>query len=599
MTPRNLAAQINNDKIRTLVEVESELPRFVDAFGAPVYDWVSAIRTTSSLRRDVAPDLILEDVHFEDDSSTPLGEVLRPAGAYRRPLPTGLTYLRQYATLAVGLGRPLGIAIHSFHTNADIWRQTWKDRHPAGALAVSEIGLLAAVLGQGDRILGDESDHNSVDELAERCLEWLVEHTATANNVHSAFPVALRNYRKMLLQLADGGRSGTPSAMLAPSEWARIWKWLEAMRADPRTLNEDDAVTITYADGTTDCIRLLSLFSDCDMLATRTLPSSAFDYGDDVESDIPVWSLDSGGKPQLGQFLFALSETPNAYLEAVSVVQAFPTVLTPTTTVLVEIGEESKRASYPNLTAALGVLMQAIRREHAKYTMWQDGLRQSGWNPKEQKVETSPDAEFPSLTLDGVLNDLFGYCKQRWRNRDESTEDALFANDILEDAPWPTSGMASAQLGDVSWAKWHFDRLVDAGFLEAVHEPLAVQYRVREQAFLVERVPSPSKLPSGFGVQDSLADSPYGYLTKTLGYSAQYSDRNVNDDRMIPRIIARYFLDFPTGTSQPEKDKAGRQYLEQLLSGNMPPWLRILLQDYAEYELVWRETSTWPGWMDT
>ena len=388
MRARNLTVQINNDTKKTLDSVVSELLPYIDSFGDPVHDWVSAIRRTSALRLNNMPDLICQDVHYELDETSPLSEALKGTPQYPKPLPTGLGYLRQYASLSSGLERPLGIAIHSYHTQAGIWRDLWRARHPAGALAISEIGLLAAVLGDGEAIAGDNASEAGLATLGERCLEWLKEQTAETNNIASALPVALKNYRRRLVTLAGVERK-VPGVMLAPSEWTRVSKWLETMRRNPRELTDEDFITLTYSDGSTDSIRLLSLFADCNLLDSHALAAEAFNYGDEGESETPVWQRTSGGKPQIGRFLYKLSTLPDAFLEATSVVSRFPSVLMPETQISRDLDAETRVVSYPEMTAAFGVLLQAVRREHASYSIC---LLYTSPSPRDQRGSRMPSS---------------------------------------------------------------------------------------------------------------------------------------------------------------------------------------------------------------
>ena len=81
--------------------------------------WATALKLWSRSRVSSAPDLILGDVLFECDKTTPFARAVSALRgeaetvAIDTPIPTGLSHLKPFAALARASGKPIGIAVKS------------------------------------------------------------------------------------------------------------------------------------------------------------------------------------------------------------------------------------------------------------------------------------------------------------------------------------------------------------------------------------------------------------------------------------------------------------------------------------------------------
>src|SRR5258708_6891877 len=73
-----------------------------------IVSWEDALLFWGSVGDQQPPDLIVGDVNFDQDSTTPL----HPEGEDTR-IPTGLSHLKPIAAFARAMARPIGIGIHT------------------------------------------------------------------------------------------------------------------------------------------------------------------------------------------------------------------------------------------------------------------------------------------------------------------------------------------------------------------------------------------------------------------------------------------------------------------------------------------------------
>ncbi len=232
--------------------------------------WRAALQFWTAFDYDEVPDLVLADVRFIEDRTSPLSLLFKPNENY---IPTGLSHLKAFAALARALGKPIGVCARTI--DAELWQEQISSNRPEnramGYLAMHEIGELAAILGDGKAILGDTDDKQ---QHIDNCRAWLRQNSETA--FEEGLRKAVRDYRRSLFKSLT--RAERPSIFIRPPHYAELMGWCERMRHEPHPLDpeHDIGLELTYHNGQRDILSLASLFADYDKIADKALDPSSF-----------------------------------------------------------------------------------------------------------------------------------------------------------------------------------------------------------------------------------------------------------------------------------------------------------------------------------
>ncbi|MBI2808720.1 MAG: hypothetical protein HYX68_27340 [Planctomycetes bacterium] len=614
LPPRNLVHLVIDDGLYKPEWARAQLPPHIDlCCDIVVCDWISALSLTGKLlsapvgRR---PDTVTADILFDKDNTAPLGEVA-PFETYPRPIPLGLTYFRQFVGVAGGWGNPIGFAIHT--ADWRVWEKAYQARHLMGSLAATEIGLVAALLEEGDLILGPEPWQAPQDELVQRCWEWLSKRHDS--DLKSTFPIALRQYRRRLAQSARPNR-GIVSALIPPEAWQELGAWLASQARDPKPIGTEIGVPLVYANGSRDCIRLASLFADVEGIAETTLPATCF-VPSRPESEghgaLEAWALDSHRRPRIADFLKILTYLEPVTCDTSELIKRFPDEIDKADSVASNLGDAAAGLAHEELVVGLAILFQIVRWEHRKYKVWKEGLDEDNWQPHAMSLagpgETSNKPG--GLTLRDTLKRLAEFCLEASQREAEEGDETpwLFRADVLEDRNWPfpsitfgfsyrpraddeDTGRSSWARGkepsDSPWVKYHFDLLVDAGYLERGLDDQGVEvYRVHSgRHFDANNIPAPADLPKGFPWKNP---DLFKFLDNSLGYG-ENGPKGINA-REIARRLATAF------TPARGDENVGRQFRDDLRNGHGPLWVMEILRHYAREHRRWHHEGSWPAWL--
>ena len=545
MSARKLSVIILDDKSNP-----HRLPDGLEFFDKQINSWFRALNFWAHYKGDSLPDLVAADVHFEDDGTSPLARV-RFVEPNPNPLPTGLSHLKPLSVLARVSGRPIGIGIYTI--TSGLWERLTRSGAPQdqcmGYLAAHELGELAAILGEKSPV-AEVLETGSFEPL----WRWLADSTGSITP--EAVKIALSNYRKRLLALASPADGELPQVFVMPDDYAAVMCWCEKMARDeenrpPLAGDADQALTLTYKDGTRDPILISSLFSDVDDIATRPLDAHCFDTsppraraseaGDDAEEK---WQeFDRKGRPFIGKFLSRLGTLRSAYDEAARIVEAFPCLPPESrgagdeldsrddatgsrshdTEIPVKLGGQLTRKGDDPLVAGLVIVFQLARIEKAVFDLWERYYASCPWEPRGCSWESDvTDYEMSlrnalHLLLNGVRSvlesetdsDARGPAESRAHEAsgDAAAQDGCFySGDVLEEIidrelPWPWPPKLRPKDAQTEWCRWHFQRLVDARILKNMQGgAYKLTAKLSAQDAHVPTPPLPTTLPRRSGL---------------------------------------------------------------------------------------------------
>ncbi|HKX31571.1 MAG TPA: hypothetical protein VJ302_28040 [Blastocatellia bacterium] len=601
-------------KLKVLV-IDDELPTSWIGFGVPdsleiwrpegqlagINSWRTAISFWRSFRSGEVPDLVVADVRFAMDHTSPLSLLFR---GKENNIPTGLSHLKAFAALSRGLGRPLGVGARTM--DPGLWeRLSTEPIHTAedcamGLLAAHEVGEIAAILGD-DLALDAQDRHQHV----EACFNWL--KMASASNFAHGIQKAVIDYRKRLLGLL--GTSESSSVYIHPDHVAKLRSWCQAMQNNPQPLNlqHDLGVELTYHNGSRDLISLASLFADYEDITTKPLPSSAFAFQPGLAEP---WQPDDDGRPHIGSYLCRLGTMDEAYAKAAEIVKAFqvdyrlPEDERPAT-----LAEIKRRGNYSSLTLGMVVLFQLVRIEQKKALDWEYYLENHSWDPTKLKFVSSGAGSGDSLRA--ALQKLIALIRKYVKAYDPD-EEGFTIVELFE--TFPEAWIRPIGPGECNrdWLKWHFDRLEDAEVVDRrIGEDGDHRYGLRREwqqaskALVLPPMPLPKHLPPLTGQREP---DRLQWLRTSLGYG--------NDYNSIERVMGDAFgfmqleggeisIDSPNGKSLAgarEGERAavrariGRSILAQFGEGRLPFFLTDICRTYATRYLGWPEEK-WTKWL--
>jgi hypothetical protein len=648
--PRKLRLLIVDDELRPSLSgymIPDLLDLWYPGEGIPgITSWQAAIQFWKSFQGGVIPDLVVADVRFVNDDTSPLSRLFQYPEVNN--IPTGLSHLKTFAVLARALRLPLGVGIRTM--DPSLWRKQiesskYEDK-AMGLLAAHEAGELASILGD-DLQLGSFEDCQHIDT----CLEWLRNRSGTIFEL--GLKMALRDYRRRLYLLLTS--PGAANIFVRPSHYAELMGWCHSMESDPRPLDagNDFGLELTYHNGRRDVISLASLFSDYDRIATRALEPSSFAVdgatGATGASVKEPWKLDDSGLPAIGSFLKPLGSLNAALNDAAEALREYqisyplPESYKPPTLAAIK-----KRSKYSSLTAALAVLLQFVRIAQKKVEEWEDRFGVYAWEP--DKLQFISDPPSPDHSLLQVLQDLTSLISSTVAEADEFTIDDIFESQYEKQLGCVDAGESnetrwvkevvvtrtgegrpeirsgnwirirtdrSEQNND--WVKWHFERLVDARVLEHRRVGCEDFYVLREDWRQNQLRSTPPPAPPGFPKvitamqriqppcrckkngeeKTGLPEYPTSiqWLKVSLGYNC-YSDYNSVERELGAAFgfIARRDEAGNELEKSALKAKAGRVILNELEKGELPFFLAELCREYATQYLKWPREK-WPKWL--
>lgn len=511
-----------------------------DTLYVAITRWQLAVQYWLCFDPQSLPDLIVGDVRFAKDTSTPLNFNTKES---RRDIPTGLSHIKPFAAISRALGKPIGIGLHT--AGPRLWESVYasSEADPRMALlAAHEAGELAAILGDNLEIMGP-TDLRRI----KICWAWIAARTQ--HDFESALRKALEDYRVRVLRYAsdDTNDLARMSLFVLPVEWANLRKWCDRMRSDPKPLTgSDPGLPFTIAQGKRDCIFFHSLFADANWdLDLTPLPGHCFELKDDPEPE----KLDADGLPKIGAFVERLGSLTRVYDRAVIALESFTVPHTPDAQPTSNLRDVVKASGSGMQVRGLAILFQVLRRDFENSRAWKEACYNWKWDPIQRRVcETRSPAESLNAFLQrlceqiGDRNEAFAWC-----DIEESQQDA------------------EAMI-------WHFNLLVAAGFLD--YDAADDTYKRTGKALGVPPLP-PGPL-KGFSYMGAELPS---YLRDSLGYG--------DNDHAIGQDLQRAF-GLPT---EPE----GRVFLDCFLEGDSRPWLKAMCRQYVEVKLAWKERSTWPA----
>jgi hypothetical protein len=570
--------------------------------------WHTALRFWSSFRGGEVPDLVVADVRFIQDRTTPLSMLFKPQ---ENNIPTGLSHLKTFAVLSRALGLPLGVGARTM--DPTLWAEQIAAPEPEkramGYLAVHEIGELAAILGDGDEILNGGADKQ---QHISNCLRWLKVNSAT--EFEDGLRKAVRDYRRRLFKLLTAPE--VPSVFVRPGHYAELLGWCRRMKENPRPLDaeNDIGLELTYHDGRRDLISLTSLFADFDKIATKALNPSSF--SDDSQVVAEPWKLDDDGRPRIGAFLQRLGSLKTAYDYAAKAVKAYQVTFPPPKNYRPPSLAKIKNGDgYTPLAAGLTVLFQFVLIEQKRVAQWEHSFENDSWNHRKLLFTSGKIA--PSDSLKRRLLKLVDLIRRYILSGISDEEGGLFTRADLFDE-FPTEWFEdlskerpeeiNVDRGDHNreWVKWHFDRLVDIGVLE--YKVVAGEdcYKLNP-SWLKGRPelpppPAPRKFPRVVDIAQKVKPSQaepsrIKWLRSSLGYKS-------NDYNSVERVLGDAFGGGSGVKKSPEQEiekaavkaKAGRAILNSLEDLDLPFFLLEICREYAADYLKWPR-SKWPEWL--
>lgn len=608
MSPRRLEVIFIDDAPPATKVLDPAQPRphvppdSVKEFSRTISSWKSAAEFWAGYDGDVFPDLVVADIRFDRDYTSPLS---RLPFARENNLPTGLGHVKPFAAVSRAAGRIVSVSIYTGQPK--LWSRLAGSAHPAdqcmGYLAAHEIGELAAILGE-EVVAGPTAGENSLKPL----WEWLEDRTSTV--YEEALMTAIRNYRKRLLALANPKDNELPSVFVMPSDYAAALAWCEGAKGDPQPLDatNDPGIVLTYKDGTHDSIYLSSIFGDVYDVTTRRLKAHCFAISPG-EGDADPAALDYQGDPRIGAFIARLGKLQSVYEEAVRKVNVFPYLPDQAKESGVRLRDIVPGEGNGHIVRGLVIVFQLIRIEQYVFRAWEERYKSNRWDARAGAWASDLYDQERSLrkALHRLLNLIHSF---RRPGPEHPLPEAFSRDEFLSEVcgrEVPGGAGASNSVGfewvteisesdaDEDWFRWHFERLVDAGILDhtAGDEYVLVS---SETSFGTPPTPKSFANSKSVGAALCLPVEELGstmrmqWLRGSLGYGA--------DSHILFRMLYRAFIHHGADTP-PEQEKLGRDFYAQLVGGRMPGWLLSLCQEYARHELRWRSRRTWPDWLRT
>ena len=524
----------------------AHIDSIVDSNIVAIDGWDTALAFWSGFRPAMLPDLIISDVRF-DDPTSPLYE----AGDGQL-LPTGISHFKPFAAIARASGAPIGVAVHT--ADPTPWAEKLKSDKAVlrmlSRLAAHEIGELVGILGHLPR------GFSALDKDGKIlfCWYWLSDNRGLG--IKAAFPKAMRNFRKDLSRV-----------YVPPAEWARLANWCRKMGENQlpiidtqqitgasKEINVDPGFTFILADGTPQCISLLSLFSDAqwesDFDMTKTpLPSHCFalDKHDDF------FSLDDTNLPRIGALVAACSRYHDVYQSARKVLEHFVD-MPPAKRLSVVEGDDK----FGEGAIALAILLKYVEGQRRLFLDWKTAYETFGWLAAS---DLFVDEHADSKTLKAYVRDVAQFFSSQ---KGETFHSAELKERLEHIAPLTINRCVAILLALACIVSRPDGSLEYCADYKGTTPPIPPDFE--------------GPLSISAGVPREFALSSRKFLALAFGYPAD----NYNS---LQGRLAKAF-------GEPGRP-GGREFFDRFELGEAPPYVKALCRQYA-LELGWEDQRLWP-----
>lgn len=596
MSARNLRVILIDDALKTCDHAAGRLAHKRLDLAGYIDTWRAALKYWSGPAIGQPPDIVLADVLFRDDATSPLKRIAErliiPEEQINEPnpIPTGLLHLKAFAVVARCTGRPVGIGLHT--RNPDLWKVAWDlaPKHPMGPIAAHEIGELAAILMDPEIYGLVEND----EPVVAYCWDWLRRYSR--QEAEDVLPLALADYRRKLLR-AVAPDSGAPDLLLLPGDHMRLMVWVDQQRADPKPIPENLGLPLVSAhSGLIDEIRLVSLFAEVDAsdptaaywLSREPLPANCYATDPDPANNDPADLVATW--PQLGRFLARLGTLARVARHACDILDRFPLSRTDDNPIETALKDVITQRGFPapDLIHVVAFLFQAVNYEYERYLDWQSKLRNGTWDTDGCRFVSGEGGIVGGESLNGLLRRMLAalrsYVDAQGSKGDSGSGSVVF--DLGE--------VKSLTRGERKSAGWCLDRLIDGGYLQRPSDEDAYAFATdAPRDFDSRRLPVPSdRIPKNLGLSYDAHTTLElkAMLLDSFGYGVRFvrtPRRQPNENTWCDAVVRAFGL---------SKRDEGRAYFLKVLEGEGPSWLYALMADYARGHLQWLHKTSWPVW---
>ncbi len=568
-TPRDLVLLRINDQVsprhtQTRSEIFEDWPcsqievmvfseRGYDCYA--INDWERAIAFWSN-EFSHPPDLIVADVHFDHDETSPLNYAdarrnIEPSSR-SRSIPTGLSHLKPIAAMARSFGRPIGIGIHT--AESQIWEEELiHNQNRMGFFAAHEIGELAAILG--DEVPLHEL--KSPDSRLKWCFRWL------RNKAHTSFKgalnLALVDYRKKLVSFShkDSAKHKTNSVYMLPKDWSQLMRWSEISKRSNCIIKRCDfGIKVTYGSGDRDCIDVASVFADSVILEEK-LPSDCFDS----ECTGTSWDLAPFRYPKIGKFIQQLGGLAQDFKEACLLLKKLSGLHSSHSTNINKLNDNV-------IQRGLAMVFMIVTRDYKNNEEWKNAFSTSGWNPSKREFTNDLGLQSGEKSLAFWLDEiLLNIQDGEWIHPDDVVDELSTMRIMVNQR----------------WVQWHLELLENCGSLKSRLDVAGVSYMKTGIRVTPGFIPNPP--PKNLSVE--------GSLISFLGEASGFGSKNASNP--VSRVINNAFV-HETGSDVQIRKKTNL-FLEQFKTRRIPSWLKELCCEFAIMELKWENSSEWPQYL--
>lgn len=564
------------------------------------------------------PDLVVVDINFGDDITSPLRKV-------EAKIPTGLLHAIPFITWARTSGVISAVAFQTGDKN--LFTSEFGDASDSMKLLAAELaGLAGSIHGTAEDVVDGTRDSLLASDGRNRDspgYRWIKSVADTEER--TARERALAEYRHRLLEAAAIHNGRFPPnglrVVIDPENHAALMRKVDTaavMRDDDviRPSSEEwPGLAFIRTDGARDNIAIESLFADASGAFTAVHFGSGVKHHPDR-----VWEL-FDGVPAVGLYLRRLGQWTDVVEQASRFALCLPITDAVSTTKLTEritrgatsCGDGDppfvRPVEHEYLVRFLALAFHIVRQFHAASEFWTNRFRSVPWNPKEGVFDESSlvqqhykGPKYP--TLPEFLTDLIAYTIQQIGEED-ITEDAVecdYLNTYIKKEIKASDEVGSiyrqflAELGMVRFDErvgdiagyqrqtLQVNNLENAGLIQragAGFEP----NRDALHAYFTKHVPPAPERWSPPWIRDGLVQT--NVLCENIG-SVQWDE----DGRLKPNQHGLSdIVRAPFGVTRPE----ATPILNAFQTGRREMgWLRELCIQFAVSHLRWIDRSTWP-----
>jgi hypothetical protein len=524
----------------------------------------------------LCPDIVLTDVNFEKDTTTPLQSV----GEFNSScIPTGLSHCKAFAAIARAKSRPLAIAIHT--ADPSLWARGAEDRvgnrtkHFFGLLAAHEIIELAALLG--DRLSFNTLNLDSV-------FAWL-ENRSARGDIRLSKNKGVQLYREAIVSGIIATEDNGSRIRVPYSAALELKLWCERMHESPRPLgskkgSSDPGLTMLYASGEVDKVYLSSIFADVENIEYSALNKDCFKL---QESEGDVWKL-RNNLPAIGELVFEVMQSVEVVGEALGYLSDLP--------LDAEALNRNLRQFENNIAKGIAVLFRAIEIKYQKreefVRLWLNDM----WDPTKLRACKLDDIDDYS-NMRPLREWIVCIIKILSKLGDRDGRDRYFEDhDVLGEFRklLPVASKDEMTIGKL---RMHMQLAVEIGAIETIVELESHEYRVVDRAMDIFQ--SASSPPATLGTREGESVWLSRDVRDSLGFGNKNPDSSHNDNA-IGQILYAAFLAGAgkKGVSANQRAKLGRDFFKKFERGEVDVWIRLYCMDFCKNELGWTEKEHWP-----